>query len=238
MRTPVFLTLLLIGSPLTTTLAQNRQNGKKATPLRILPDSIAKGGMLTGSVDVVTESHMNKGLVTNPLNALTGQAAGVNITSGENRMAQLSSVRVRGTTSITGGNDPLVIIDGVYSDLSALSSVYPSDIENFTILKNAAETAQYGSRGASGVIEVKTKRGSGTQFHISYDGNIGFESKYKTIDMLDGPGYVATAQALGLYCKTRAATPISRMPSHARATSLTTISPSAEDPRSRATAPR
>ena len=56
MRTPVFLTLLLIGSPLTTTLAQNRQNGKKATPLRILPDSIAKGGMLTGSVDVVTES--------------------------------------------------------------------------------------------------------------------------------------------------------------------------------------
>ena len=201
MRTPVFLTLLLIGSPLTTTLAQNRQNGKKATPLRILPDSIAKGGMLTGSVDVVTESHMNKGLVTNPLNALTGQAAGVNITSGENRMAQLSSVRVRGTTSITGGNDPLVIIDGVYSDLSALSSVYPSDIESFTILKNAAETAQYGSRGASGVIEVKTKRGSGTQFHISYDGNLGFESKYKTIDMLDGPGYVATAQALGLYCK-------------------------------------
>ena len=157
MRTPVFLTLLLIGSPLTTTLAQNRQNGKKATPLRILPDSIAKGGMLTGSVDVVTESHMNKGLVTNPLNALTGQAAGVNITSGENRMAQLSSVRVRGTTSITGGNDPLVIIDGVYSDLSALSSVYPSDIESFTILKNAAETAQYGSRGASGVIEVKNQ---------------------------------------------------------------------------------
>lgn len=163
-------------------------------------DSLGLGKLATGtgSVDVVTEDRMNKGLVTNSLNALSGQAAGVNISSGENRMAQLSSVRVRGTTSLTGGNDPLVIIDGVYSDLSTLSSIYPADIESFAILKNAAETAQYGSRGASGVIQVTTKKGSGAQFHISYDGNIGFESKYKTIDMLGGPAYVATAERLGL----------------------------------------
>ena len=196
------LSLLLICLPAKTLLAQNVHHDKhKSSRLQLPIDSLKTTGSLLGSADVVTENHMNKGLVTTPLSALSGQAAGVNITSGENRMAQLSSVRVRGTTSITGGNDPLVIIDGVYSDLSALSSVYPSDIESFTILKNAAETAQFGSRGASGVIEVKTKRGSGTQFHISYDGNLGFESKYKTIDMLDGPGYVATAQALGLYCK-------------------------------------
>ena len=67
-------------------------------------------------------------------------------------MAMLSSVRVRGTTSLTGGNDPLVIIDGVSADLATLSTIYPADIESFTILKNAAETAKYGSRGASGVI--------------------------------------------------------------------------------------
>lgn len=202
MRTSTFLSLLLICLPAKTLLAQNVHHDKhKSSRLQLPIDSLKTTGSLLGSADVVTENHMNKGLVTTPLSALSGQAAGVNITSGENRMAQLSSVRVRGTTSITGGNDPLVIIDGVYSDLSALSSVYPSDIESFTILKNAAETAQFGSRGASGVIEVKTKRGSGTQFHISYDGNLGFESKYKTIDMLDGPGYVATAQALGLYCK-------------------------------------
>ena len=152
-----------------------------------------------GSKDVVTEDRMNKGLVNNALNALNGQAAGVNIaSSGANRMAMLSSVRVRGTTSLTGGNDPLVIIDGVNSDLATLSNVYPADIESFTILKNAAETAQYGSRGASGVIEVKTKHGHAGQFHISYDGNIGFESVYKTVDMLDAQGYVNTAKALGL----------------------------------------
>ena len=110
----------------------------------------------------------------------------------------LNSVRVRGTTSLTGGNDPLVIIDGVSSDLATLSSIYPADIESFNILKNAAETAQYGSRGASGVIEVTTKKGSGAQFHISYDGNMGVQHTYKNIEMLDASQYIGTAQRLGL----------------------------------------
>lgn len=157
--------------------------------------------MTTGSADKVTEQRMNKGLVTNPLDALSGQAAGVSVSSsGSDRMAMLSSVRVRGTTSLTGGNDPLVIIDGVSSDIATLSTIYPADIESFTILKNAAETARYGSRGASGVIEVATKRGRGSRFHISYSGNVGFESKYKTIEMLDRSGYLSTAKSLGLYC--------------------------------------
>lgn len=152
-----------------------------------------------GSVDRITEKRMNKGLVTNPLEALNGQAAGVNVSSsGSDRMAMLSSVRVRGTTSLTGGNDPLVIIDGVSSDLGTLSTIYPADIESFTILKNASETAQYGTRGASGVIQVATKHGHGGQFHISYDGNIGFEAVYKTIDMLRRSGYIGTAKQLGL----------------------------------------
>lgn len=71
----------------------------------------------------------NKGIVNNALDVLNGNAAGVNVTSnGMDRMAQLSSVRVRGTTSIVGGNDPLVIIDGVTSDIATLSTIYPADI--------------------------------------------------------------------------------------------------------------
>ena len=163
-------------------------------------DSLRTERMIrNGSVDQVTEDRMNKGLVTNPISALSGQAAGVNVSNADNRMAMLSSVRVRGTTSLTGGNDPLVVIDGVTADLATLSSIYPADIESFTILKNASETAQYGSRGASGVIQVKTKTGHGGQFHISYDGNIGFQSVYKNIDMLDRAGYIQTAKDLGLY---------------------------------------
>lgn len=65
-------------------------------------------------------------------------------------------------------------------------------------MKNATETAMYGSRGASGVIEIKTKKGTGRGFEISYDGNYGFESMYKHLQMLNGPEYIATAEALGL----------------------------------------
>ncbi len=151
-----------------------------------------------GSTDKVTQERMNKGLVTNSLSALSGQAAGVQVSNGANRLAMLSSVRVRGTTSLTGGNNPLVIIDGASADISVLSSIYPADIESFTILKNAAETAKYGSRGASGVIMVTTKKGHGGKFHISYDGNYGFESVYKNIDMLGRTDYINTAEALGL----------------------------------------
>lgn len=142
----------------------------------------------------------NKGIVNNALDVLNGNAAGVNVTSnGMDRMAQLSSVRVRGTTSIIGGNDPLVIIDGVTSDIATLSTIYPADIESFSVLKNAAETALYGSRGASGVIEVKTKKGTGKGFQISYETNIGMERMSKKLDMLSAGEYLATAKKLGVY---------------------------------------
>ena len=149
----------------------------------------------------MADSHSSRGGVNNALDVLSGQAAGVNVTSnGLDRMAMLNSVRVRGTTSIIGGNDPLVLIDGVTSDVLTLSTIYPADIESFKILKNAAETAMYGSRGASGVIEVKTKKGTGRGFQISYEGNVGFEQMYKHLDMLNAEEYVATAKALGIYC--------------------------------------
>ena len=154
---------------------------------------------IIGSMAKVGEKQMNKGLVNSAINALSGQAVGVNVvTNGQDRMAMLTSVRVRGTTSLTGGNDPLVLIDGVSSDLSTLSTIYPADIESFTILKNASETSKYGSRGASGVIEVKTKRGNGSKFQIYYDGTAGFDVVYKRLRMLNATEYVSAAKALGL----------------------------------------
>ena len=162
-------------------------------------DTLASAAHFTGgSADKVTQERMNKGLVTNSLSALSGQSAGVQVSNGANRMAMLSSVRVRGTTSLTGGNNPLVIIDGVSANLSVLSSIYPADIESFTILKNASETAKYGSRGASGVILVTTKKGHGGKFHISYNGNYSFETVFKNIEMLGRTDYLRTAKELGL----------------------------------------
>ncbi len=182
-----------------TPLIIDRQKSRATDSPTVVGDTVPNAAHFSGgSTDKVTEERMNKGLVTNSLSALSGQAAGVQVSSGDNHMAMLSSVRVRGTTSLTGGNDPLVIIDGVASDVATLTSIYPADIESFTILKNAAETAKYGSRGASGVIEVTTKKGKGGKFHISYDGNLGFESTYKKLSMLSASEYVKTAEELGL----------------------------------------
>ena len=153
---------------------------------------------LAGAVEKVTGERINKGLVTSSIEALSGQAAGVQVTTGGNQEAMVSAVRVRGTTSLTGGNDPLVIIDGVTSDLATLSTIYPADIESFTILKDASETAQYGSRGASGVIQVATKKGRQSQFHISIDGTVGFEDIYKHINMLNAAQFRQAATQLGL----------------------------------------
>ena len=153
---------------------------------------------LAGAVEKVTGERINKGLVTSSIEALSGQAAGVQVTTGGNQEAMVSAVRVRGTTSLTGGNDPLVIIDGVTSDLATLSTIYPADIESFTILKDASETAQYGSRGASGVIQVATKKGRQSQFHISFDGTVGFEDINKHINMLNATQFRQAATQLGL----------------------------------------
>ena len=155
--------------------------------------------LISNSAQQIKQKDIKKGLLSNALEALSGQSAGVNVTTnGADRLAMLNSIRVRGTTSIVGGNDPLVIIDGVTSDIATLTTIYPGDIENFNILKNASETAMYGSRGASGVIEVKTKKGTGEGFEISYGGNYGFESMYKHLQMLDASAYISTAKALGI----------------------------------------
>ncbi len=151
----------------------------------------AQAGALTisGAVETIGENQMNKKQVTNPLEAIDGRVAGLTIEKGNNGVAAMNAVRVRGTTSLTGGNDPLIIVDGVMGDLNTLSSVYPADIANFTILKDASETAQYGSRGASGVIEVTTKTGSSGRTSVSYNGSFGISSVYKNLNMLSADGY-------------------------------------------------
>lgn len=109
-----------------------------------LPDSITTVGYatglrknLSGLVERITENQMNKDQITNPLDAIRGRVPGLTILKGSNGPAALDAVRLRGTTSLTTGNDPLIIVDGVFGDLSMLMSIYPADIESFVILKDA-----------------------------------------------------------------------------------------------------
>ena len=189
--------LLLVTLTLSVSLSAQKVQRDSTVNVRIGYSS-GNQNTLAGAVEKVTGERINKGLVTSSIEALSGQAAGVQVTTGGNQEAMVSAVRVRGTTSLTGGNDPLVIIDGVTSDLATLSTIYPADIESFTILKDASETAQYGSRGASGVIQVATKKGRQSQFHISFDGTVGFEDIYKHIHMLNASQFRQAATQLGL----------------------------------------
>ena len=148
---------------------------------------------LTGAVSSVSTDELEGKPISNVLEAMQGTTPGLVIQQGSSTPGSVPSINIRGLNTMNN-NDPLVIIDGVFADLNLLSSIYPADIENFTILKDASETAQYGSRGASGVIEVTTKKGRQGAFSISYDGSFGVEAAYKSLDMLSANGFRKLAE--------------------------------------------
>lgn len=153
---------------------------------------------ISGAVERVRKEDMNQGVITEPLDALKGKVAGAVISGSGGDPAEDLNIRIRETTSLSGGNDPLVIIDGVFGDLSMLNALSASDIESMTILKDASETAQYGSRGASGVIVVTTARGRAGFAQVEYNGTFGVNTIYKTIDMLSADQWRSAVNQLGI----------------------------------------
>jgi TonB-linked SusC/RagA family outer membrane protein len=122
---------------------------------------------LTGSVSTVKADQINKGVVTSPADLLRGKSAGVVITSGSGQPGSASTIRIRGGSSLSATNDPLIVVDGLpvsNESISGmgdpLSSINPNDIESFTVLKDASATAIYGSRASNGVIVITTKKGA------------------------------------------------------------------------------
>lgn len=152
---------------------------------------------LTGSVTALKPDSKNKGLVVNAQDMLAGKVAGVSVTDGGGTPGGGSTIRIRGGSSLTASNDPLIVIDGVPMDnngvkglANGLSMINPQDIESFNVLKDASATAIYGSRGSNGVIIITTKKGhKGQKPSVSYSGSVTMSKKKKTIDMLDGDEY-------------------------------------------------
>ena len=128
---------------------------------------------VSGTVEKVTAEKLNKGYISDAIEALAGNVPGLLITTNGGNINANPSVRLRGTTSCREGNDPLVIIDGVFSNLRQLQNLSVEDLRRLTILKDASETAQYGSRGAAGVIVATTKKGEKGQANVEYSGKIG-----------------------------------------------------------------
>ena len=125
---------------------------------------------VTGSVARITEAELVQGPIGNPLQQIAGKAAGVNINQVGSEPGQAPNIRIRGITSLSGGNDPLVVVDGIQGGLDLLNQVPPSEIASFEILKDASATAVYGSRGAAGVVLITTKKGIPGTSSIEYSG--------------------------------------------------------------------
>ena len=136
---------------------------------------------VTSSIAVVDVKSVTKAPVANVANALVGATAGVEVQSNYGQPGALPTIRVRGTGSVNT-TDPLYVIDGI-----PMSSpdVNMSDVESIQVLKDAASCAIYGSRGANGVIIITTKGGAKGAPKVSYNGYYGWESPWKTIELLD-----------------------------------------------------
>ncbi|MCU0352806.1 MAG: TonB-dependent receptor [Cytophagales bacterium] len=138
---------------------------------------------ITGAVAQVTSKDFNNGVINNPLQAVQGRVAGLVITTPNGDPNQTTpAIRLRGTSSLAAGSDPLIVIDGVIG--APLNSVAPEDIEKFDVLKDASAAAIYGSRGANGVIIITTKKGKAGRTTVDYNSYVGFESVAKFADVL------------------------------------------------------
>ncbi len=146
---------------------------------------------LTGAVEQISEKSFVKGQVTNPEQLIQGKVAGVQITDAGGAPGGSTTIQIRGGSSLSASNAPLIIIDGVPVDNTGiagasnpLSLINPNDIESITVLKDASSTAIYGVRASNGVILVTTKRGVvGDQVHVtaSTQQSVATVAKYSNI---------------------------------------------------------
>lgn len=153
---------------------------------------------ITGSVSSVKASAFKDISLNGIDQALQGQAAGVQVTQSSGTPGGGISVRIRGVTSISAGNRPLFIVDGIPVETGALSGrdyggqndnalalINPNDIESIEVLKDASTKATYGSRASNGVVIIRTKRGKNSKAKITFDMQRGIIDPVHTLDLLN-----------------------------------------------------
>lgn len=141
---------------------------------------------ITGSVSTIGAKEIAERPITNAAQAIQGKAAGVQVVSPSGKPGQALSVRIRGANSISAGNEPLYVVDGVPT--TDISSVNPADIENMTILKDASSAAIYGSRAANGVVLVNTKKGD-DKMKVGFNMYLGASNPTNKMDALNAKQY-------------------------------------------------
>ncbi|HEY0609376.1 MAG TPA: SusC/RagA family TonB-linked outer membrane protein, partial [Chitinophaga sp.] len=145
---------------------------------------------VTGSIASINSKAIQEVSVTNPQQALQGRVAGIDVLINSNKPGDEPRVRVRGNRSITAGNDPLYIVDGIpYA--GNMNDINPGDIASMDVLKDASATAIYGSRGANGVILITTHKGKSGPPKVTYSANYGIIKSLGRTDMMNANEYIA-----------------------------------------------
>lgn len=179
------------GTPLNITLKEDSQTLEEVV---VVGFGSQKKANLTGSVSQVKmDDVLGERPVTNVKNALQGSMPGLMVSGGASP-GEAKSFNIRGTVSINGMN-PLVLIDNVEGDIDLLN---PEDIESVTVLKDAASSAIYGARAATGVILITTKKAKkGEKFNLNYNANFGFQTSINSPKQASLDEYLRAYQAAG-----------------------------------------
>ena len=147
----------------------------------------------TGAVQQISTEDFNEGSIVSPEQLIQGKSAGVRITSGDGAPGGGSEIRIRGGSSLSANNSPLIVVDGVPLDQrgvqgvrNQLNAINPNEIDDFVILKDASATAIYGSRASNGVILITTKKGKkNADLKFEYDLKASIGQVIETVDVLD-----------------------------------------------------
>ena len=155
---------------------------------------------LTGAVENVTSKDFNQGVMTNPIQQVQGKVAGLLITQPGGDPNQNPIIRLRGQTSLSGSQTPLIVVDGVPLDEPAqIANIPAGDIESYDILKDASATAIYGARGANGVIIINTKRGHSGRVQIDYTGFVGVDNVSKKFPLMNASQWAQGSRIILTY---------------------------------------
>lgn len=165
-----------------------------------------KKGSVTGAVSTLRNENLDERAITRVDQALVGQLAGVTVKQTTGVPGKAFSVQVRGSGSISGGNEPLYVIDGFplsvnssntgngsFSTGNPLDNINPNDIESVEVLKDAAAAAIYGSRASNGVVLITTKRGQAGKAKITFNTYMGYNQAAKKLQMLNGQEWIDRA---------------------------------------------
>ena len=162
---------------------------------------VVKKSDATGSVAVIKPDDIEAGLATSTQDLLVGASPGVVVTPDGGNPTGGASIRIRGGSSLSASNDPLIVIDGVPQTnqsngggMNALTMVNPANIESMTILKDASATAIYGSRASNGVIIITTKKGQSGRPQVNFAANFAVNTARKTLNLMNGTEFAETVR--------------------------------------------